>query len=359
MQLDIKNFFKQSVFKRTNLDDYNNYYKDDYNDDYNLKAIFILGSFIHPFLSFLNIYVFQISWDNLVLKISASVICISLITKNYWPQILKPFFPLYRHLVLIYNLPFLITLTLLNNNFIEIFFIWEISMIFILIILVRNWFIFLIDLVLGIIIAALIHALFYKTNLFWNLILFYNTHLLDILIYLATFGIAILSWLVFIKNNTKYLILEDRLINQKAEIDKRNILLVDDQEINLITSKVKITKNITNIVCDVARSGQEAINKIYNGHYDLILMDIQMPEINGIEASKKIRSFNKYIPIIALTSLDKDSYDNLILRENASNLFNDFISKSYPDLIFYRSITKCLKDFDHEYLEDIKEPLQI
>ena len=81
---------------------------------------------------------------------------------------------------------------------------------------------------------------------------------------------------------------EDILHAQEMQ-NKKRILLVDDQEINLLTAQARIKKNLVNIVCDLARGGREAINMCLNNSYDLILMDIQMPIIGGIEATKKIR----------------------------------------------------------------------
>ncbi len=59
---------------------------------------------------------------------------------------------------------------------------------------------------------------------------------------------------------------------------------------------------------DIANNGKEAVEKFENGNYDLIFMDVQMPEMDGVHASKKIRELeNKYeitkkIPIIAMTA---------------------------------------------------------
>src|SRR5690606_24009345 len=79
----------------------------------------------------------------------------------------------------------------------------------------------------------------------------------------------------------------------KTETKKRKILLVDDKEVNLITIKSKIEKTLFHIHCDIAIGGKEAINMAKEADYHLILIDIQMPEINGIEAAKKIRAYNK------------------------------------------------------------------
>jgi len=60
-----------------------------------------------------------------------------------------------------------------------------------------------------------------------------------------------------------------------------------------------------NIVVDIANNGQEAINKVCQNDYDLILMDCQMPVLDGYSATRKIRTLDnkkKNIPIIAMTA---------------------------------------------------------
>ena len=59
---------------------------------------------------------------------------------------------------------------------------------------------------------------------------------------------------------------------------------------------------------DVANNGKEAVEKFKTGNYDLIFMDVHMPEMDGVEATQKIRDFEKSsgrikkIPIIAMTA---------------------------------------------------------
>lgn len=92
----------------------------------------------------------------------------------------------------------------------------------------------------------------------------------------------------------------------KANFEKRKkykILLAED---NLINQKVAIrTLNSAGFQVDAVLNGEQAIRAFSQGHYDLILMDVQMPEIDGFTATKKIRELNshgKEIPIIAITA---------------------------------------------------------
>ncbi|QVK18899.1 response regulator [Mycoplasmatota bacterium] len=84
--------------------------------------------------------------------------------------------------------------------------------------------------------------------------------------------------------------------------DKR-ILVAEDNLINQIFMK-EIFSVFNKKDIDIASDGQEAVNMCRDGEYDLILMDIQMPNMNGIKATKIIKSMSRYkdIPIIALTA---------------------------------------------------------
>ncbi len=137
---------------------------------------------------------------------------------------------------------------------------------------------------------------------------------------------------------------EEEVRIAKLEGKKKKILLVDDQEVNLITTKSKLEKILLYVSCDVARSGKEAISMARQNKYQLILMDVQMPEINGIEATRKIRSHDREVPIIALTSLNRDSFSKAIYDASSKNDFNYYLSKSSRDNLLYRGVSKWITD---------------
>ncbi len=108
-----------------------------------------------------------------------------------------------------------------------------------------------------------------------------------------------------------------------------NILLVEDNELNHKFALAVVRKLGHQI--DLAENGLAGLNKFKEKKYDLILMDIQMPEMNGIEATKVIRQIEaleqnvSHIPIIAVTAfaLEQD-------RKNCAEAgMDDFLAKPY------------------------------
>lgn len=87
---------------------------------------------------------------------------------------------------------------------------------------------------------------------------------------------------------------------EMKKLQASHILLVEDNSINQIVA-VGILESL-GLSVDIASNGKEAVDKVKTQEYDLILMDIQMPIMDGFEASRKIREFNKEIPIIALSA---------------------------------------------------------
>ncbi|MDN3596543.1 ATP-binding protein [Zunongwangia endophytica] len=125
-------------------------------------------------------------------------------------------------------------------------------------------------------------------------------------------------------------------INSDSLVGKE-ILVVEDNKINQMITKKILEKR--NAVCEVADNGTKAVELVKDSNFNLVLMDIHMPGISGIEATKQIRKFNSEIPIIALTAVTLD--DNL--DEFYLNGFNDIIPKPYKTDEFYRKINKHLK----------------
>lgn len=117
------------------------------------------------------------------------------------------------------------------------------------------------------------------------------------------------------------------MVKNKVELSQANVLLVEDNAINQKIIILSLKNHVKNI--DIANNGKDALDKFGTTKYDLILMDIQMPVINGIAATKKIRELeltsNTQTPIIAITA-------NALSGDKESCLaagMNDYISKPF------------------------------
>lgn len=107
--------------------------------------------------------------------------------------------------------------------------------------------------------------------------------------------------------------------------DALRVLIVEDNNINSLLAKTLIKKILPNSKITTVSNGQEAIEKFEVEQFDIIFMDIQMPLMNGYEATKIIRTMNhgKSIPIIALTA-------GTVIGEKEKCLeigMNDYVSK--------------------------------
>ena len=81
----------------------------------------------------------------------------------------------------------------------------------------------------------------------------------------------------------------------------KNVLVVDDQETNQMVMD-GILKYYYGIEASFANNGREAVEMVSRGEYDLIFMDVNMPVMNGIEATRAIILENPTIPIVAVTT---------------------------------------------------------
>ena len=115
---------------------------------------------------------------------------------------------------------------------------------------------------------------------------------------------------------------ENSTVSDSVLIGKK-ILLVEDNTMNQFFAQ-KLLEG-WGIKVDIANNGKEGVEMFGRKHYDCILMDIQMPEMDGFQATKIIRQENKYIPIIALTALSvEEESDNF-----KSAGMNDYITKPF------------------------------
>ena len=119
-------------------------------------------------------------------------------------------------------------------------------------------------------------------------------------------------------------------------------LIVDDEPMNLVVAK-SIFKEYEMII-DTADSGKEAIRKFRDGDYDLVFMDHMMPEMDGVEAMKKIKEAaaetGKETPVIALTANVVSGAREMFIREG----FDGFIAKPINTADFERVMLKVMPE---------------
>jgi hypothetical protein len=122
------------------------------------------------------------------------------------------------------------------------------------------------------------------------------------------------------------------------EIDLKdiNILVVEDNKINQMITKKILNKMKLN--CEVVDNGEDAVDMVKNKNYHVILMDIHMPGISGLEATRIIRTFNKEITIFALTAVTLE--DKMHEFDEAG--FDDIISKPFKQEDFEKKLFETL-----------------
>jgi len=120
------------------------------------------------------------------------------------------------------------------------------------------------------------------------------------------------------------------------DLSQVKILVVEDNKINQMITKKILTK--MDLKCDIVDNGEDAVELIKNNNYNIILMDIHMPGISGIEATKIIRSFDKELTIFALTAVTIE--DKMHEFEEAG--FTDIIPKPFKQEEFEKKLYNAL-----------------
>ena len=132
--------------------------------------------------------------------------------------------------------------------------------------------------------------------------------------------------------------LEAEIVELESEIKNIKVLVVEDIPLNQLLMKTLLDD--FGFERDIADNGKIAIEKLQSKTYDIILMDLHMPEMNGFEATEYIRKkMNSKIPIIALTA-DVTTVD--IVKCRAAGM-NDYIAKPIDERLLYSKIVSLVK----------------
>lgn len=132
-------------------------------------------------------------------------------------------------------------------------------------------------------------------------------------------------------------LIQSRLVIGEKPDAPLNILLVEDHLLNQISTRKVLTSWSDQVTVDIADNGKIALEKIKAQTYDLVLMDIQMPVMDGLEATRNLRQ-NNAIPIIALTAnASKHEADQCIEAG-----MNGYLAKPFRPQELYDKISSIL-----------------
>jgi signal transduction histidine kinase/DNA-binding response OmpR family regulator len=127
-----------------------------------------------------------------------------------------------------------------------------------------------------------------------------------------------------------------------VELKDIDILLVEDNEFNVIVACDELQMNIPGVKVDTAENGMVALEKVKNNDYDIILMDIQMPEMDGWQATKHIRKLHgekAKVPIIAMTAFAMKSEIDKCFEAG----MNAYVPKPFRRDQLLKALSECLQ----------------
>ena len=118
----------------------------------------------------------------------------------------------------------------------------------------------------------------------------------------------------------------NNIVTMPKYLKAKTVLVVDDNIMNIMIANIILKKY--DVVVSEASNGEEAVNYLKNNECDLVLMDLQMPVLNGYEASEIIRQeLGLNLPIIALTASNRKEE-----REKCFEVgMNDYLPKPFSE----------------------------
>jgi len=125
-------------------------------------------------------------------------------------------------------------------------------------------------------------------------------------------------------------------------LNNKSILIVEDNTINQMLVKHAIAKFDAN--ADIAETGTQALALMKNKNYDIILMDIFMPELDGYQTTEIIRNeMHLDIPLIAMTALALKGEEEKCLALG----MNGYLSKPFTSDVLYNTLVKAIEQVEN------------
>jgi CheY-like chemotaxis protein len=130
-------------------------------------------------------------------------------------------------------------------------------------------------------------------------------------------------------------------MNKYVGLENKKILVVEDVELNQHLARHIMES--WGCVVEIAENGSLAVEKVKTTEYDLVLMDIQMPVMDGMEATRRIRGMNDgqkaAVPIVALTANAMKSECETYLKLG----MNDCMAKPFEEPMLFKTVSKNIK----------------
>lgn len=130
------------------------------------------------------------------------------------------------------------------------------------------------------------------------------------------------------------------------------ILIVEDEA--KIARVIQLELEHEGYTVEIARDGRKGLDKVKQNHHDLVLLDIRLPELNGLEVLRRIRKSGNTLPVILLTARNSTPDKVSGLDQGA----DDYISKPFEIEELLARIRACLRTHD-KFTEDNHDVLQI
>jgi two-component system, NarL family, invasion response regulator UvrY len=138
-------------------------------------------------------------------------------------------------------------------------------------------------------------------------------------------------------------------------------IITDDHPVVLKGLKEIISEGFDDVTIDVSSKGYELLSKISNNDYDIVLLDISLPDINGLEALKKIKKKKRKLPVLVLSMYPEEQYAVRALKAGA----NGYLTKRSASDELVLAVRKILSgkkyispDFAEKMLLDFESDME-